>query len=67
MRIGVVGFINLIFKIIMSAHFNELQKCSVFEKFKGIKCEPLDENHKQESTTTKDQLLGVIVPLPDSL
>ena len=27
-----VSFINLIFKIIMSAHFNELQNCSVFEK-----------------------------------
>ena len=32
MRIGVVSFIDLIFKIIMSAHFNGLRKCSVFEK-----------------------------------
>lgn len=32
MRIGVLSFINLIFTIVMSARFNELEKCTVFQK-----------------------------------
>jgi hypothetical protein len=32
MRIGVLSFINLIFTIVMSAHFDELQKCTFSEK-----------------------------------
>ena len=42
MRIGVASFINLIFTIVMSAHFNELENVLFLKKFKGIECKPYD-------------------------